>query len=92
MGKRLPPNTEELIKVASLLEAYIPLDEDLMMEFHTSMKGNTAVRINGVTYGVRWFMDMYKGPWFYISVPKYEPTTANNNFSMIALLGALLKG
>jgi hypothetical protein len=92
MSRQLPPNEEDLLLIASLLETYIPLDSDLRMGYHSSMKGNTAVRIQGLTYGVPWYIDAYQGPWFVLQVPGFESTTADNHFSLITLLGSMLKG
>ena len=92
MTRRLPPTEEEVLLIASLIEANVHLDRDLRMAYHSSMKGYTAVRIIGATWGRDWFVDAYRGPWFVINVPGFETTTADNHFSLVTILGALLKG
>lgn len=90
MSRRLPPLEEDLLLLAGTLEHYIPLDKDLTMEYHQSQKGYMSVRIHGCTSGRDWFLDAYRGPWFYLSVPPFEPVTADNLFSLISQLGVLL--
>jgi hypothetical protein len=62
------------------------------MSYHYSQKGYSAVRIHGISWGIPWYVDAYRGPWFVIVVPGFEPVTADNHFSLVALLGSLLKG
>lgn len=88
----MPPNEEELLVLAQLLEAHVHLDQELQMRYHTSMKGFAAVRVFGVTYGTEWFVDAYRGPYYYLRVPGFEAVTSDNPFTMVTTLLAMLKG
>ena len=92
MSGRLPPRVDALLRVALLLETYIPLDEPLSMVPHTSMKGVNAVRIQGVSWKTSWFVDVYHGDWFYYHVPPFEPESLEGVNSLVVALGAKLKG
>jgi hypothetical protein len=91
-SKRFPPTEEELLALALVLEAHLPLDQPLRMSHHTSMKGFQAVRVDGSTNGSPWSVDAYRGPYYYVLVPGFESLATDNLFTLVTTLMAMLGG
>jgi hypothetical protein len=92
MSKRFPPSPEEMLTIASVLEEYILIDHPLQMNYHQSLKGYSAIRISGSSRNITWIVDCYQGPWFVVVVSGFEPASATDLLSLIALLSPMLGG
>lgn len=85
------PNESELLMTAWLLENYFQLDQTLKMSYKSSQKGHSAVRINGVSNGVNFIIDVYKDRFFYCKVDGLESIVLEGWIRLIMFLGTKLK-